>query len=541
MNKVRILAISAMLAVFQPSLLMAQTVDERPAKSKSETAQFDQLSAQIDQVLTPDQVQFRDRISGALLERDPVKAIEAIDALLPVLDSNSHASIILRAHRARKLVFQGEVQAGKAAFEKLLAEHFQYPVIWYQAIDGFAYTSAADFAARLWIQLTQFPEVARLLGGSTLSALVGNLEANGYFDLRDELYLHLDKIDYDPGTTAQRNNMQYVLFKQAAVRDDSKDEARAALRKIIDPEILISIASQKKYEDFWGEIDLSPSALNNDAKACLTALQQDFLKPFAGEAAHQYISAALAFTGPNAVASAFGPVLDRLIARAGEDKHLSGELPYWISPISGAWQGSGSPERAEQLFKDAFRAFSQDHGGIKLNISSNYARFLMEEGRLQEALPLIESSIEELNALDLSRDSLSPMHAVRLRIYHGLGMPEKAEDSRLNLEKAKSVQIRVYSDTMLAIDEYEAARSAVIAMLGSNEADIAIAYLQKPIGNLITAAARDAETRRDLLRDDPAVIMALQKVGRIVDVEPIAVENFDHASAVLAFEAQIGG
>ncbi len=496
----------------------------------------------IDGMLRAAEREFRTAILRAVEDPDPVRSIEKIDALIPLLGRSSPTQIFLETQKARRTVETGSIEIGAAAFQALLKRYPQIIPIKLNAIHSLAYTTAADISARNWIELAaRHPQAARAVDGYTLGAVATNLEAKAQIDVRDALFLALDNIGYDPGSTILRDQMQIAIFFNAAADRGREAEAQSALAKISDPAELVEIAAQQKYNDYWGSIATDPASLETRAQSYLSALRDDFVKADNGQVAGAYLSASRAYTDPVTVASAYAPVLDRLIGQSGQGGYDTFDAQFWVAPLAWAWTESGSQERAEALFKSALPAFDDTHGVTRLNISANYALHLLEDDRPSEALAFIEPAIAELEAADSSLTALSQMHAVRIRAYHELGRPERAFASRRNLESHRASLLSIYSDAMLAIGDDTAARDAIISVLRSRDPRAAISYLQSPLQPLRLPRHVAHESSKDLLRQDPAIKSALLSVGRVVEVSPIILTDFDHSNAAEEFLNQLSG
>lgn len=494
----------------------------------------------IDDILRADEREFRTAILRAVEDPDPLRSIEKIDAIAPLLDRSSPTQILLQAQRARRTVEAGSVEEGAAAFQALLRRYPQIIPVKLNAIYSLGYTNAADVAARNWIELAaRHPQAARALDGYTLGAVTTNLEAKAQIDLRDALFLALENIGYDPGSTILRDQMQIAIFFNAAADQGREAEAQTALSKVSNPTELLEIAAQKRYQDYWSSIAINPSSLEDSARAYLSALRADFARGEDGQVAGAYLSAARSYTDPEVVASAYAPVLDRLIKQSGQGGYDTFDAQFWVAPLAWAWAESGSKKRAEALFKTALPAFDDTRGVIRLNISANYALHLLEDDRPREALAFIEPAIAELEAADLSLTALAQMHGVRLRAYHELDQPEQAIASRRKLESHKSALLNIYSDTMLAIGDDAAARDAILSVLRSSDPRAAISYLQLPLRPLSLPMHAENEAAKERLRQDPAIKNALLPVGRIVNASPIRLVDFDHSGAAEEFLSQL--
>lgn len=528
-------------AILAGSLIVSAADNARvlySAKGSTQTISAAEVEQKhpIDTLLQENEREFRTAIVRAMEDRDPATSIEKINALIPLLGSSSPAQIMLQTLKASRIVETGSIDIGTAAFEALLKRYPQIVPIKLYAIDSLGYTTAADISARTWIELAAHdPEAARAVDGYTLRAVATNLKAKAQNDLRDALLMALADIGYDPGSTILRDQMQIAIFGNAAADQGREAKAREALSKILDPEELVEIAAQQKYNVFWGSIATDPPTLEIKAQSYLSALRADFVKAEDGQVAGYYLSALRSYTDPAIVTSTYAQILDRLIGQSDQSGYATFEAQFWVAPLAAAWAESGSPERAEAVFKSALLAFDGTHDLTRLNISANYALHLLEDDRSSEALAFIEPAITELEAANSDLTALSRMHAVRLRAYHELGRPELGHASRRNLEDHKTSLLNIYSDAMLAIGDDTAAGDAIISVLRSRDPRAAISYLQSPLQLPKLPEHIALETSKERLRQDPAIKSALLSVGRIVNISPITLADFDQSNAVDEF------
>ena len=468
-------------------------------------------------------------IRRAIAEQDPMASVQKLDSVIALIDRNSPMHVFLSAYRASRTVSAGNVADGTRAFETLVGRHPKLIPLKLMAIQSLSYTSSAHLAAEYWIDLAaRNPQLARKVPGYTLNALAGNLGAQGDIDGKAALYLALDRIGYDPGSVVLRDQMQRAIFVNAANDQGRDDQAIAALNKIVDPGDLIVIASQAQYRRFWPHIALDTASLTTRGNRHLSALQADFLAADNGLTAGRFLRAAASFGDPAEVAREYTGLLERMPQAEGQNRYADFDTPFWVPPIAMAWLAADDAGQAEALFQRSLERYSETAGTNKLNITANYALLLLDLERPRDALALIEPSIKQLSAVDQSLGAQAQMHGVRLQAYHMLDRPRAAADSRRFLETVRMSQLATYAQTMLAIGEFEGAKSAVIASLRSREPGQAIGLLQHPIETFGTEreAARDALI--DSLRNDPQVLAALDGVGRILTIAPIELDSPDH-------------
>lgn len=489
----------------------------------------------IDNMLVPADRDLRPAVLLALEEADSNQAIAKINALVPLLSDPSPMRVFLVSRRASMRVLAGQVDAGRAEYEELIERFPKFDGVKIDAIDSLAYGSAADVAARLWIELADTsPGAAMSLPGYTLGALTGNLDAKNDVDTKFDLFVALDRIGFDPGAADLRNDIQLGIFSRAA-EESAKEQAVAALRKITDPSILLGVANQSRYRDYWGNVDLDAASLNAQGAEFLRELEKGFLEAENGTAAGHFLRTAAAFGSARTVATQYSGLLARLTSQSGESQYVRYGTPFWVSPIAFAWVAAGAPDNAEEEFKRALTNSAGLLGTIDLNVSANYAALLLDLDRPREALVLIEPAIAKLTSADQSAGALAEMHSVRLRAYHQLGEAARASDSRLYIEGMGAALLGTHVRTMLMIGEKDTAKAAIIAGLRSAEPEQAIGILQYSLFRPRSEAQAKYEEKLDQLREDPEVLDVLAPVGRIVVVAPIDGGPFDHAATVGAF------
>lgn len=489
----------------------------------------------IDRLLRPADQDLRPAILRALQEADPIRGIEKINALLPRL-SVSPLRVFLLAQRADRRVSAGEISAGRSEFESLIRQFPQVEGIKLQAIDSLAYGDGADFAARHWIDLAATnPAAARAISGYTMGALSSNVTAKDDNDSMTALFLALDRIGYNPGTTALRNEMQLAIFTNAANDTGREGQAIAALGKLTNPAVLLSIATQTRYRDYWQLIDLNAASLNARGAQFLRELEQDFLAAENGVAAGQFLSTAARFGDAQAVAKQYSRLLADLLAQSGNSVYAKYDTPFWVSPIAFAWAAADDQQEAQKQFEAVLDYYADISGTNDLNINANYAILLLELDRPREALAMIEPAIARLRSVGQSAGALAQMHSVRLRAHYLLADVTAGRDSRRHLDGVRIAQLRTYVQTMLMIDEDDMAKDAIIAGLRHYDPEQAIQILQFPLASPGSKTQAEYERKLEKLRQDPDVLANLDKVGRIVQIAPIDAGPFDHAATAGAF------
>lgn len=494
------------------------------------------LDTFVDSVLSPAELDLRPIIIHAVQESEPLRGITLIEEIIPRLSEDSKLRIFLLTQRAALKVSSGDIRAGRAEFEALMQQFPQVGYVKLEAIDSLAYGKEAEFAVRQWIDLAASnPAAARSISGYTMGAMVGNLDTSGNSSSASALFLALDRIGYDPGTAALRNQMQLAIFVNAANDDGRENQATSALRKLTNPEVLLSLASQSRYQYYWEHIALDAKSLNAGGAAFLRELEKDFLAAENGVAAGRFLSAAVDFGDAQVVAKVYSQLLSRLLKDTDDSYYAQYDTPFWVSPIAFAWLAAGNPGAAEQQFKAALNRHADVQGTINLNISANYARLLLEIDRPREALALIDPAIAELTYSGGAAAALAQMHLVRLRAYHQLGKLSEASDSRRYLNEMPTAYLDTYVDAMLLIGEEGMAKEAIIKGLRSYNPQQAIKVLQYPLARTRNKVQAECQRKLELLRHDKDVLAALAAVGRIVPIVPIDAGPFDHVATADAF------
>ncbi len=460
---------------------------------------------------------------AAMREADPVRRLSLLSAVLDDAPKPSPPHAFLSMAYAETLSEAGREDAALDLLDGLLIQYPDNPAIRMQAIYRLAYTSQAERAGRMWIELAASdPRAARELDGYTLDALTGNLQVQGKTAAIDALYLALDRIGYDPGSQERRSRMYHTLFDNAARDDGRADQARAALAKIDSPEILRSILANRFLRKYWPFLPSDEAAWRQKAIATMDAMIRDADASDEGLLTLALLTNARHFVSPRAVIDAYQPELDAVLS-SNADPDTKTDYAFWVSPLAFAHWTNGEPNRAERLYRAALRFYDTSGETNRINVSANYARFLVAQGRPEEALALAEPALIELTAKDTALGALLKIHSVRLVALHALGRDAQARESRMALEQSRTTSPAVYVDAMLKIGEFEAARDALVDALNSADAQDAVEHLQRPMGAYLSPYELKGEAALDTLRGDPKVRAALRRVGRIVELEPIVV------------------
>lgn len=482
----------------------------------------------LERMLLSQERTLRESVIDALGDENDGRRLAKFDGLVDEIEQPSQLHAFVAVQGASTLAMMGRGEEAKARFEELLRMYPTVAGVRFEAISSLAYTRQAPEAARLWIELAAIqPDIAKMIDGYTLGALLSNAQAQGRRDSRDALLLALDRIGYESGSAALRSEMLEAVFRNSATDPDRHAEAIGALKRMEDPELLRSILANRSYERFWPEIPSDRVSWISRVESHLANLASDSAESDFGQVEGAFITRVQGFTGPETVLAAYLPRLREVLAE-GDPTGANHEYVFWVAPLAKALVLAGDPAQAKQVLLEAARVYGAIGSVNRLNVAANYALFLVAQGRADKALEVIEPAIAELDSKNTSSFALAQMQAVRVRALHRLDRMDEAKDALAVLKSNQANMLQTYADTMLQIGRPDAARDAVVASLRSPFYASGIEYLQPPMNSHLTKADREIVELRALLRQEAAVQEALNEVGRIVEIEPIAVEDFSY-------------
>ncbi|ABC63652.1 hypothetical protein [Erythrobacter litoralis] len=506
-------------AALSPVSLVAQ--EAPPIEVRGE----DGLDRLLQSIFTGPNAAMRPQVRSALLQTDQAKKLTALETVLADLRKPSGAYAFVAGERARTLAGVGRDDEARAEFEHLIETYPQTLPLRMLAIDALSFGSEAVAAARLWMELAATePQAARLLDGYTLDAVSGNLEAIGRLDTQAALFLALERIGYDPGSAARASGMNYAIFTNAAEDPEREDVARAALAKVADPSALQSIRADAQYSAFWPAIDMSPETLTERVADYVGQIGRDAATTRDGATGGVFLRQAVAYGDPQAVLARYGNELERAFAASADAGNAPLGFAFWVSPIAKAHLVNGQANKADALYRQAIRAFSGMDSTIKLNASANYAQFLLESGRLQEALETIEPAIAELDEREMALNARAQMLAVKVRALHLLGRLSDEEPALKAFETLARDLPALYAQTMMQIGRFDAAQRAIATNLRGSNYRLALGYLQPSFAAHLSPSERRDEGLKGQLRYDPVIVRLLKEKGRIETYEPVRIE-----------------
>ena len=465
----------------------------------------------------------RDRFCDATTGQLPLtERLGRLEAVIGELPASNPASAMARAMKAQILVALGRRDEALADIRATMRAFPRLPVLWIGAIEVFAFTEHAGAAADFWIELADFnPAAARAIEDYYWITLGPQLGSTGQWAKEKELAAALESIGYDGGSEAGRSLLAEVLF-HAAMERGNLAGARVQLERISDPDSLLDILRNQRLSAVWEQNPWSDPS----RRAPILRRWVDDLGRAAtadGLQAGIFIRTVASHAGPDQVTAAYEPVLRAQMAKGAaglEDFDFS----FWLSPLATAHVIAGRPERADALYRDAVGYFATLDSPVRLNATSNYALVLQRQGRNAEAVPLIDESIEALDAAGGINGALLQMHAVRVLALEGLGRSREAEESLRVLAANRTVSFPSYVDTLLALGRYREARTALVEILEGNNYMLGVRLLQPSFAAFESPFDRDVRERRTRLAQDRRVRRALQGKGRVLGYEPVRLD-----------------
>lgn len=450
----------------------------------------------------------------------------AINRALEQVSYRSPFNAMLLTMRGGALAETGDENEAAKTFEQAVARYPGLTPVLLTAITTLAYTAHADAAAHYWITLAETdPENARLLPGQWLSDLVSRLERVGNLDQVFLLVDTLDAIGYDGGNPFARSTVAIITL-DSALRNGQLPAARAAARRLGDPDSLVAVAADNFYTPLRGDLgwetaEQRQASVREWADALVLLASADSAQ------AGLMMGELLPHVGPEQMLAAYDAQLQHGLQTLTDQQALF-NLAYWLAPLANAHVLQGDVAGAEQIYQAALAAFAPFDNVARFNADANYGRMLQQAGRNADALAVIERGIAQLTELDRSNPALLPMHAVRVRALHGLDQLERTDASLAIVRAAAGSDFTITVNTLLHIAEYDEARDLVLARLRHPyDYRIAVDFLQPSIEAFPTPDTIARETLLDRLRSDRQVLAALQDRGRLLDQGPIRLQGFD--------------
>lgn len=465
----------------------------------------------------------------ALLDVDPLNhslALTRLDQAMELIPVPSPTNALLHTFRAAILLrLDNEAEAAKV-FSDAIDIYRGFPPLLFSAVNALGYTAYAGDAADYWVDLAEVdPEGARRIEGAVLSSIIQQLESRSDYNRIGALVDALDAIDYDGNDPIAKVTVAEMVVDQAIYRADLA-RAREHLPDVLSPSGMEYILTDLEYRALWEDVPWS----DPDQREAVIA---NWLNALAERARYDratggtFLLLAGGHVDPAVLVEAYRPQMMRAFAFEADDPNVLYDYAYWVAPMANAQWNSGDLAGAEETYQVALDAFTRLKNPARFNAGANFAKLLVDTGRLEEGLAMMEETIAELEAMDSSNLALLPMHAVRARALHGLGRHDEAEAALRLVTDQAVANPELALTTLLFLGQEREARDLIIERLESsiNYRD-AINYLQPDISGYRTPSAAANDALVDILRGNRRVMRALERRGRMLEQGPIRLEGY---------------
>lgn len=507
--------------------IVAAMVSLAPAAALAEAPDWSNATAPVPLLIEADE-QYRSDVIALLREMQEgvirPETIERVDALSARLSEASGATGLLKLFKGRQILSAGRKGEGAAQLKAALRQYPNIPVAWLWTIEGLSfYTPEVGFAANAWMELAQqSPELANLIDPIYLTALAGNLAANGEMETLEQLYLALDRIGYaakDPFTSSA---VAYEAFGSLA-EDGLEEEARLRLARIADPSKLAQILTYRTFEPYWNDVEFDSAELRTRlVRTWLIESGRAISRSDDAQRFGWFLSTLSPYVEPVLFTGRYEPQLRAVMQRKNRSE-ADAFYAAWVSPIARAHVNAGNIDAAEAMCKDAELFFDGFANRAKLSVGANYADFLANRGRYREALEKTDSLIAILEEATGNELALLKMKSIRLRALHGLGRDYRSDPAMAAIADARKGVPSLEFELMLDLGDYDAARQQALSLLDGDDYAFVVDAFQPRLGAFGHSYPEAREKTLERLRADPQVLAAVEEKGRILDFEPVAV------------------
>jgi tetratricopeptide (TPR) repeat protein len=289
--------------------------------------------------------------------------------------------------------------------------------------------------------------------------------------------------------------------------------ARAFIPKLLVPGHSYSLLMQNEYRALWPDIETWAgrrleqqwTMYLNEARARWTASRN-------AQASLDYLSALIAARHYKAAVRDVLPLLDK------PDKQQDYDLIFAVNSLAKALAHLGRWKDGESLFERAQSLWPITDDANALNITANYAVFLLREGRASEGLKRLDESLGQARRWgpEVGKRAVASMYHYRACMLHELGRDAEAGVS-MAMAAADETPASV-AELQLCLGNPQAAKKALIAGL-ANEATRAgvIDFVQLPAEDpLPSEYSKKMRTQFDVLRTDSELLQAVAQYGRVL-------------------------
>jgi tetratricopeptide (TPR) repeat protein len=472
----------------------------------------DKIATGTDQVLLSE-------IARKLSDPDQSSALPALDAALVKLREPSQLRGLVQFWRASVLMNEERNPDAVDAIEESirLLPGYSGPLIIAASI--YAYSNQPGRAADYFLRASQIdPAAVRMVDDYEVNNIVRRLQYAGEDRRSDAISDRLLEIGWVGSSLASRSSLAQLAIRRRLLGGDV-DGARSLVTKLLVPEHSYALLVNKEFSALWPDIEAwAGPQLHRQWATYLREAHARWAASKDVNTVRDYSNALLDAGHDRTVIRDILPHFYRKL-----DAHQDQDLQFVVSGVAGALAREGRWDEVQRLFERAQQVWplSKDNPN-SLNVASNWARYMMFQGKYAAALTKMDEAIELAGKWQVNPDAIGTMHHYRACILHELG---RGKEAGVSIAIAAAVEFPgSVAHLHLCTGNPAAARRVLEQALesGSSRGNV-LSLAQKVIDRPMPSDwDRRMRAKIEELRADPALRRAIEKYGRIL---PFAVRE----------------
>lgn len=392
----------------------------------------------------------------------------------------------------------------------------------------FTFSGAPQRAADLWMQASrQAPELARMSDRYYMTALIARLREFGDSARADRVAARLGEIGFSAALAPERSDSALANTRQA-VRDRRDSEALSAVTAIGDPDDLLTLYVDRRYEMVWPRIaEWAAPDLSDQSRRYLEELRSDWTAADDFHTAAPYAQRLAKMRSYAAVAQLFPPMFDRLRPGAYQ------EDAERLAPIvARSLAVLGRDAEARSLLDKVAAAMPADYGANALNIDGAYVTLGTIRTDWPEVIARADLFLARARSFgdSVNGSALLQVQAWRACALWRTGREAEAQQAIAQVAMGSALLPSTVMSMHLCRGDSSSARTLLIARLADeNTRGWALAFVQPTGAYADTPLERLLNPVADGVRTSPEVVSAANAVGRILPkpVDETVPEGFD--------------
>jgi tetratricopeptide (TPR) repeat protein len=411
-----LLVVAGATLTAQPSQSATPAADKAPGSPK--------FLPVLESIVKPQEAAVMSQLLKRVIEADThATSLAAYDVALRNLPEPTPARGLVQFWRASSFLYEDKYPEAVDAIEESirLLPNYSGPLLTAASIYGYANQPAkgVDYflrASRL------DPDTVRTIDDYEVNMLIGRLQTE-----RDEQRVNAlsDRL-LEIGWIGKRLDSRSSLAQGAIerrLRDGDVQGAKSLVAKLLLPSHSYRLLVSDEFRVVWPDIEMwGGPKLSNQWAIYIREARERWAASKDTNALRDYSSALLAAGHDRTVIREILPLFYGKL-----DTTRDHDLLFVVTPVADALAREGRWAEVDRLFAQAQKVWplSQDNQN-SLNVTANWARFLLYSGKFEEALKKMDVALDLGRKWQVNLDAMTQMYHNRACILHELGRGEEA-------------------------------------------------------------------------------------------------------------------